>query len=417
MKDYVDGCQTCQKSKPRAGPSARELHPFNVPGSPWEIMSWDMIGPLPESRTYNVIVTMVDIKTKAIKLEPADITIMARGAAVVMKNRVFREEGLPAKVISDCRLQFISQFMKELHSLLRIEGNPSTAYHPQTDVQTERINQEVEKFLRMFMNFQQDDWVNWLPLAEFTYNNAVHEATGQTPFFLNKGRHLRTLPMDPLHKARTPAEEFLQQIDKATKSAEESLRRVKLAMKQWWDRNKKPPENFAPGDLVLVTVDHLLTARPSWKLDQKWRGPFGIVKKVGEAAYELDLPSHWHGNRAFNEERIKRFSHPVFKTQEAVLTRPEPELVDGGKRECKVCEVLAQRGSSHSMEYLVRWEGYGPEDDTWELEGNLHHARKVLRDCKAQGRATKGGKYHVMANLTEEIRREKTRTELPRETT
>jgi transposase InsO family protein len=106
---------------------------------------------------------------------------------MVLKNHVFHEEGLPVKVISDRGPQFVSRFMKELYSLLGIEGNLSTAYHLQTDGQTERINQEVEKFLRMFTNFQQDDWVDWLSLAEFTYNNAVHEATGQTPFFLNKG--------------------------------------------------------------------------------------------------------------------------------------------------------------------------------------------------------------------------------------
>jgi transposase InsO family protein len=167
-------------------------------------------------------VTMVDIKTKAIKLEPADITITARAAAVVMKNRVFQEEGLPVKVISDRGPQFIRRFMKELYAMLGIEGNPSTAYHLQTDGQTKRTNWEVEKYLRMFTNHQQDDWVDWLPLVEFTYNNAVHEATGQTPFFLNKGRHPRTLESDPLSEAETSAEEFLQNIKNATKSAEES---------------------------------------------------------------------------------------------------------------------------------------------------------------------------------------------------
>jgi transposase InsO family protein len=116
-----------------------------------EIMSWDLIGPLPESRTYNAIVTMVDIKTKAIKLKASNITITARGVAVVMKNRVFREEGLLLKVISDRGPQFVSSFVKELYRMLGIEGNPSMAYHPQTDSQTKRINREVEKYLHMFV--------------------------------------------------------------------------------------------------------------------------------------------------------------------------------------------------------------------------------------------------------------------------
>jgi hypothetical protein len=107
VRRYIQGCVACQKNKPRAGPMPGELHLLGVPGSPWEVMSWDMIGPLPESCTYNAIVTMVDVKTKVIKLEPADITITARGIMVIMKNRVFREEGLLAKVISDRGPQFV----------------------------------------------------------------------------------------------------------------------------------------------------------------------------------------------------------------------------------------------------------------------------------------------------------------------
>jgi hypothetical protein len=222
-------------------------------------MAWDLVGPLPESRTYNAIVTMVDTKTKAIKLEPADITITARGAAVVMKNRVYWEEGLPAKVISDRGPQFVSGFMKELYSLLGIEGNPSTAYHPQTDGQTERTNREVEKYLRMFVNNQQDDWVDWLPLAEFSYNNAVDEATGQTPFYLNKGRHPRAVPGDPLHEAGTPAEDFLRNIRTATKAAEDSLRKAKEMMKKRWEKNRPPVETYKEGDWILLTAEHLPT--------------------------------------------------------------------------------------------------------------------------------------------------------------
>jgi transposase InsO family protein len=153
---------------------------------------------------------MVDVKMKTIKLEPADITITALEAAVVMKNRVFREEGLPVKVISDKGPQFMSGFMKELYRLLGIEGNLSTAYHPQTDGQTKRVNQEVKKFLRMFTNSQQDDWVDWLPLAEFMHNNAVHEATGNTPFFLNRGRHPCSLLDDQVMEKGTTAGAFLE---------------------------------------------------------------------------------------------------------------------------------------------------------------------------------------------------------------
>jgi hypothetical protein len=126
-------------------------------GASWEIISWDLIGPLPESRTYDAIVMMVDMKTKAIKLELVNVTITAMEAAVIMRNCIFKEEGLLAKVISDWGPQFMNGFMKELYQLIDVKGNPSTAYHLQTDRQMERVNREVEKYLQMFVNHQQDD--------------------------------------------------------------------------------------------------------------------------------------------------------------------------------------------------------------------------------------------------------------------
>ena len=79
--------------------------------------------------------------------------------------------------------------MNEFYKLLGIEANPSTAYHPQTDGQTERINQEVEQYLRIFINHRQSDWAEWLALAEFAYNDKEHSSTKQSPFYINYGLH------------------------------------------------------------------------------------------------------------------------------------------------------------------------------------------------------------------------------------
>jgi hypothetical protein len=187
VRRYMEGCTVCRKVKPRTSWNVNLLKTFGVPGALWEVMSWDLIGPLPKSRMFNAIVTMVDMKMKAIKLEPANVTISVIGAAVVMWDQVYQEKGLPMKVISDWGPQFISWFMRELYQLLGVEGNLSMVYHPQTDGQTEQVNREVEKYLWMFTNYQQDDWVDWLPLTKFSYNNTISESTGYSPFFLNRG--------------------------------------------------------------------------------------------------------------------------------------------------------------------------------------------------------------------------------------
>ncbi len=118
-------------------------------------------------------------------------TVTTAGAANLYLQNIWKLHGLPWKVVSDRRPQFIATFMKELYRLLGIEATTSTAYHPQTDGQTERVNQELEQYLRLFVGERRDDWYTLLPLAEFSYNNHIHSSTQQTPFLLDTGRHPR----------------------------------------------------------------------------------------------------------------------------------------------------------------------------------------------------------------------------------
>ena len=119
---------------------------------------------------------------------PTNSTITSRGIATLYRDRIFVEHGIPEKVISDRGLQFVSKFMTELFEILGIKGNLLTAYHPQTDGQTERVNQEIKEFLAMFVNEKQDDWSDWLAIAQFCHNDREHSATGYSPF-LNYGYH------------------------------------------------------------------------------------------------------------------------------------------------------------------------------------------------------------------------------------
>jgi transposase InsO family protein len=116
-------------------------------------------------------------------------TLTAFQTTEIYRDKVWSKHGLPQIIISDRGPQFVNQFMKDLYHLVGVEMNPSTAYHPQTDGQTEQMNQEIEQYFCLFINYCQNDWFDWLSTAEFSYNDKAHSSTGTSPFFVNYGRH------------------------------------------------------------------------------------------------------------------------------------------------------------------------------------------------------------------------------------
>ena len=189
VREYVTGCDTCQRMKPHRVKPPAPLVPNEIPTEPWKVVSIDLIGELPESQGHNAICVIVDRFSKQVHAIPTTIEITSEGIARILRDHVFKLHGIPEKVISDRGPQFVSSFMKDLYRLLGIIGNPSTAYHPQTDGQTERINQEIEQYLRIFVNYRQTDWAEYIDVAEFAYNNRKHKTTGMSPFYAMYGWH------------------------------------------------------------------------------------------------------------------------------------------------------------------------------------------------------------------------------------
>ncbi len=148
-----------------------------------------MVTGLPTSNGCDALLVIVDRFSKAIIPIACNIELSTEGWARILQDHIYTKHGMPQVVISDRGPQFVSKFMKELYRMLDITPNASTAYHPQTDGQTEQVNQEIEKYLRIFVNYQQTDWSDWLPLVEFTHNNRVHSATGKSLFMILYGRN------------------------------------------------------------------------------------------------------------------------------------------------------------------------------------------------------------------------------------
>jgi len=148
----------------------------------------DFVVELPLSSGHDAVMTVVDSVSKWAHFIPTHTTVTVEGAAWLFLHQVWKLHGLPKCIVSDRGPQFVACFTRELYRLLGIKLASSTAWHPQTDRQTERVNQELDQYLQLFVNERQDDWYNLLPMAEFQHNNHIHSATQQPLFLLDTGR-------------------------------------------------------------------------------------------------------------------------------------------------------------------------------------------------------------------------------------
>lgn len=186
VTNYVTTCASCQRSKVQGKKPIGLLQPLEVPAEPWAEVTMDFITGLPCTTTgFDAVMVFCDRLTKMVHFAACTKTTDALKAARLFVDRVVAAHGLPVSIISDRDTRFKSEFWSALMGYVGITHKMSTAFHPQTDGQTERVNRVLEEYLRHYVNPSQDDWDQWLSMAEFAYNNSVHEAVRETPFFLN----------------------------------------------------------------------------------------------------------------------------------------------------------------------------------------------------------------------------------------
>ena len=154
----MEGCDFCQRNKNHTEQPAGKLIPNSIPKKPWMHILADFITKLPIAQGYNSILVVVDRLTKMVHFIPTTEKTLAEGLARLFRDNVWKLHGLPESIILDRGPQFVAGIMWELNRVLGIESKLSTAFHPQTDRQTERVNQELEQYLRMFINHRQEHW-------------------------------------------------------------------------------------------------------------------------------------------------------------------------------------------------------------------------------------------------------------------
>jgi len=288
---------------------------------------------------------------------------MAEGLAKLFRDNVWKLHGLPESVILDRGPQFAARLMKELNKILGIEKKLSTAYHPQTDSQTERTNQELEQYLRMYINHRQNNWLEWLAMVEFAFNNKVHIATKMSPFQVNYRRELR-MGFDIRKKGKNEkAEEFAREMKKRHKEARAALVRSQEEMKRQADRSRKEAEEYRVGNKVLIsTKDFLmeLMKRAMKKLTEKYIGPYVVKKIVSENVVELELPVSLQIHLVVNVRRIVKYREQV----EGQKKIPPPPVEVACEKEYEVEEILDRQERRGKTKYLVKWKGYMAEENT-----------------------------------------------------
>jgi transposase InsO family protein len=299
--DYVKGCAECQHHKTNNRPTKAPLKPIwaKPEATPFETVAIDFIMKLSLSQGYDSILTVTDHDcSKATIFIPCIEEISGEETAAAYAKHVFTRYGLPSKIISDRDPRFTSKFTRELCKLLGIQQNISTAYHPQTDGQSEWTNQWLEQYLRFWVNERQDDWAQYLPLTEFAHNNWPNESTSESPFHILMGYHPHTdwtgtRSMTPQVTTR------LEQYNEAQSQAQELMQHAQ----QSWVKQRKTPK-YMIGDQVWLEGHHLCTNQPTAKLAPKCHGPFKVIQVMSPVNYRLELPTQWSIHNVFHTDLL-----------------------------------------------------------------------------------------------------------------
>ncbi|GJP81094.1 hypothetical protein CLOP_g11277 [Closterium sp. NIES-67] len=341
------------------------LQPLPVPEQPWQVVSLDFITRLPPTtRGHEAILVVIDKFSKMGHFIPTHMTARTKETAQLFVRYIISHHGIPTTLISDRDPKFTSKFWKELMSLLGTKLAMSSAYHPQTDEQTERLNQIVEQLLRAACKDKISKWDLHMPVLEFAYNNATHAATGQTPFFLCYGRHPLT-PRKPTPSATVqPAHDFITTMHQLWDRTHKRLLNIQQQQKRQADRHRND-HTVTVGDQVLLDTRNLDISHLPSKLRPCFCGPFLVEAQVTPVSFRLRLPATWKIHNTFHVQLLKPYRDPntVFIGRQPP---PPPPVLVQHELEYEVESVFAHRRCRNgTVELLIRWKGYDPSEDSW----------------------------------------------------
>ena len=399
IEDYVSKCIVCQKVKYERGKASGLLQPLPIPDSPWQSISMDFVFGLPKStQGNNGIWTIIDRFSKQAHFLPVKKTIKAKNMAAMFISQIFKYHGLPSSIVSDRDPRMTSLFWRGMFENLGTKLNFSSAYHPETDGQSEIANSIVLDLLKNYVGevAQANQWEKYLPLVEYAYNNTIHSVTGKTPFEVIEGRPRLPLILKP-HSKIFAADEEVRDIRVAFDKIKESIHLAQQKYKRAADKKRKPLE-FKDDDWVLLRFSKARlrnTTGKNWKgehtghqkyymkLAKRYYGPFQILSRINETAYKLKLPANWHIHNAFHVSLLKPFKGDPPKEQ----VQEEPPLFDELEEVLQPEEILKHEENTLQSgkvirRYLVKFKHYTNEDSKWMQETQLKDVLPLLQDYK-----------------------------------
>ena len=242
----------------------------------------------------------------------------------------------------------------------------STAFYPQTDGYTERTNAILEQYLQAYVNYQQDNWTELLPLAKFTYNNSKQETIKHTLFFANYGYHPTYESIGHL----TPQE--YMNLSQLHNTLREEITLAQLRQKENYDCHRKPDPNLNLADNVWLNARNIRTTRPSKKLDTKKAGAFTVLAKVVKSSYKLELPPSMKIRSTFHISLLEPYSDNPLTTQGK---EPPLPLETEDEPEHELDEIVDWRlYRRNQLKYRAKWTGYPPEHDKgWYPASNFEN--------------------------------------------
>jgi len=334
----------------------------------------DFITELLLSEECDQLWVVVDRFTKMAHFIPLPKTCKtAPDLAIAFTREVWKFHGLPTDIVSDRDSRFTSEAWKEFLQLSDIRPRMSTAFHPQTDRQTEQLNQTIEAYLRAFATREQDNWVSLLPMGEFAYNNSVTRGNGMMPFYTNYGFHPAAVDPpketdEPLNPASTVYGHWMKTVHEESRKG---LEATQERMRRYTDPDRKEPPAYQVGDLVMLNGRNIRTRRPSKKLDHKNHGPFQIEKIVYPLTVRLTLPRKWKIHNVFHVSLLEpyRTSEHRAPSDPSKVLREADDIEQSEEYDVEEVRSSVERGRGNNKRilYLVKWLDY-PERKDWTEE-------------------------------------------------